>query len=62
MNIAKYGSVWSPQDGNFKITGIMNYGGVNKKAFTDQTRMSRSLDISQGLFVEILSTKTKSRS
>ena len=35
MNIAKYGSVWSPLDGNFKITGIMNYGSVNKKAFTD---------------------------
>ena len=50
MNITKYGSVWSPLDGNFKLTGIMNYGGVNKNALTDQTRMSKSLDISQGFF------------
>lgn len=28
----------------------MNYGGVNKNALTDQTRMSKSLDISQGFF------------
>jgi len=41
MNITKYGSVWSPLDGNFKITGIMNCRGS----------MSRSLDISQGLFL-----------